>query len=389
MLKEVPGRGFRVKDVPRPTPGHREALVEVRAAGICGSDIPIFEGSREVPLPLIPGHEFSGVVVELGPGALDAGVGRRESTGGAGPGGDAVRDASGSIAIGDRVTAGLVISCGRCRFCVSGDEPLCEEFEEIGITRDGAFAQYVVVPVKNLRKMPDSMSFVEGASVDPVASAYRAVARALALSPERPLSARSATQSADAAAAEGPLGLAWPQEYRTALILGPGPIGLYALQIVKALGAQKAIVAGTRRDRLHAAKQLGADEVIDVTVEDLPGKLRELSDGAGADVIIEATGNPNSVAQAVSVAAKRARIVLAGVFRQPASFDVGRLMRGEMLLTGSLCYSLREFEESMDLISSGKVTTKGVVTHRLPLSEMKKALELVRSRQAIKVVLEP
>jgi len=177
VVKEHTGPGFTIKDVPMPVCREDDVIVKVKSVGFCGSDGPILAGTREVPYPLIPGHEFAGDIVEIG---------------------TKVRDWK----VGDRVSACIVIGCGNCKYCIEGNEPLCDHLIETGIHVDGAFAEYVRVPAKVLVKLRDTTSYDFGAAADPVASAYRTVKR-------MPLTSKD-----------------------TVMVLGPGPIGLYATQLL-------------------------------------------------------------------------------------------------------------------------------------------------------------
>jgi len=204
VVKEKPGPGFTLKEVDVPIPKEDEVLVQVKSVGLCGSDIPIFRGIRTVHYPHIPGHEFSGVIVNKG------------------------KQVS-KFQEGDRVVAGLVVHCGECIYCKQGLESLCDHLYEIGIHVDGAFAEYVVAPEKTLHRVPETLTFNQGASIDPIASAYRPVRKSQITSED------------------------------VVVIFGPGPIGLYAAQIAKLEGAKKLIVVGTNGDeeRLDLAKKFG------------------------------------------------------------------------------------------------------------------------------------
>jgi L-iditol 2-dehydrogenase len=336
VVKEGPGPGFALRDVPKPEPKPGWVRVRVRAVGICGTDIPIFEGVRKVPYPLIPGHEFAGEIDALGPGVH----GWRE---------------------GDRVAVGLVIGCGECPACRRGEESRCERITEIGIHINGAFAEYVLAPAKVLHALPAHLSYADGASVDPLASSYRGIRR-LALQP-----------SDDVA------------------IFGLGPIGLYALQAVRAHGVRR-VIAITPRPGLRAdlARALGADAVLAAEdCADLVEGVRAANDGHLPSVVIEAAGKPAVVADVVRVAATGARILLLGIFHQPATFEPAQVIRKELAVFGSFCYNWDDFAASLDLLARGLVQTAPVITHRLPLSQMGEALAAIHRREAVKVILEP
>jgi L-iditol 2-dehydrogenase len=336
VVKEGPGPGFALRDVPKPEPKPGWVRVRVRAVGICGTDIPIFEGVRKVPHPLIPGHEFAGEIDALGSGVH----GWRE---------------------GDRVAVGLVIGCGECPACRRGEESRCERITEIGIHINGAFAEYVLAPAKVLHALPAHLSYADGASVDPLASSYRGIRR-LALQP-----------SDDVA------------------IFGLGPIGLYALQAVRAHGVRR-VIAITPRPGLRAdlARALGADAVL--AAEDFPDLVegvRAANDGHLPSVVIEAAGKPAAIADVVRVAAIGARVLLLGIFHHPATFEPAQVIRKELAVFGSFCYNWDDFAASLDLLARGLVQTAPVITHRLPLSQIGEALAAIHRREAVKVILEP
>lgn len=334
VVKESPGAGFTLREVATPHPGHHRVLVQVKAVGICGSDMPVFNGTRQVPLPRIPGHEFAGVIAEVGPRVT-------------------------KWAVGDRVCAGLVIGCGDCYLCRAGEESLCPNLTNIGFQVDGAFAEYVVVPVRNLHRLPASVSFEQGSQVDPVATPWRAARRLFINSND------------------------------TVLIFGPGPVGLYMLQVAKAQGARFVMVVGRSERRLSLAKQLGADAVIDSSAEDVVERVAHYTDGRLASVVVEAAGSRDTVPLLVECAAKMGRIAILGIVFQPASLSVEKVLRKEVSMTGFICYNWSDYEGALGLIDSGKVVVEPLITHRLPLAEMGRALELIRSREAVKVILTP
>lgn len=336
VVKEKPGPGFVFKDVKVPQPKEDEVLIKVKSVGICGSDLPIFKGIRLVDYPLIPGHEFSGIIIETG-------------------------NRVGTFKKGDRVVAGLVVNCGKCIYCKQGLESLCDNIYEIGIHVDGAFAEYVIAPEKTLHKLPENMNFNQGASIDPIASAYRPV--------------RKANITSDDVVA----------------IFGPGPIGLYALQIVRTEGAKKVIVVGAHGDeeRLDLAQELGADLVINTESEDPVEKIKDYTNGEMADVIIEATGVPVVVDTCLRSLRKNGRLSLAGIFHQPTSIFLGPIVRREFNIKGSICYTWKDFQECIELVFSGRVKTESIITHEFPLTEMAKALELAYNRKSIKIILHP
>ncbi|MGC8872821.1 MAG: zinc-dependent alcohol dehydrogenase [Chloroflexia bacterium] len=335
-VKEEPGPGFVWKEVPQPKPQAGEVLVRVRAVGICGTDLPIFDGRREVPRGLIPGHEFAGEIVQVG----------SEVQG---------------WQVGDRVAVGLVKGCGWCPYCRVGNEPMCDNILELGIHVNGAYAEYVAVPQSCLHRLPENLSFEDGASVDPIASAYRGV-RKIGVNVED-----------------------------TVVIFGPGPIGLYALQTVRARGAHCTIVVGRPEDRarLEIARELGADHTVCVPEEDAVARVAEWTRGRMGSVVIEATGSAAALPLELACAGKGARVLLLGIFHDSVTLNPATIVRRELQVVGSFCYSWEDFEESLQLLARGKLTTAPMITHVLPLDQLEEGLRLMRERQAVKVILQP
>ncbi len=335
VVKEGPGPGFALRDLPIPKLLPGTVLVRVGSVGICGSDIPIFNGIRKVPYPLVPGHEFAGEIADI------------------------ADDVSG-WEIGERVAVGLVIGCGHCPMCRRGDENLCAELREIGIHINGAYAEYVRVPIRCLHRIPDSMSYADGATVDPLASAYRGIRRMS------------------------------PQPSDQVVIFGPGPIGLYALQAVRVSGVTSVTVVGQHPGpRMDAAHSLGADLVVNSARKDLTSAIANITGGSMASLVVEATGKPNVFEQLLSICAKDARVLILGIFHEDACFTPATLVRGELRVEGSFCYNWIDFEMSLDLIKRGLVSNRHLITHTLPLDQIGQALEIINCQEAIKVILQP
>ncbi|MCG8483989.1 MAG: alcohol dehydrogenase catalytic domain-containing protein [Clostridia bacterium] len=336
IVKEKAGPGFVIKEVDVPKYKANEVLIKVECIGICGSDIPIFNGIRNVPIPFIAGHEFTGVIVEVGSEVK-------------------------KYKKGDRVVPSSVQNCFTCSYCREGYEVLCDELVETGIHVNGSFAEYVVVPENSVHKLPDNVSFLEGSMVDPIASAHRPVKKA-SVTPED-----------------------------TVVVFGPGPIGLLSLQVAKLEGANKVIMVGTRENRLNLAKELGADITVNIGEkgEDAVEKIKEYTNGKMADIIIEATGKASVVETCINSLKKKGHLSLAGIFHEPCTIPVTTIVRNELTIEGSICYSYNDFEHCIDLLSSRRIDVKKMITHELPLKDIKKALELIDKREAIKVVLYP
>ncbi|MFB6305165.1 MAG: zinc-binding dehydrogenase [Haloferacaceae archaeon] len=327
--------GIAVEERPRPVAGRGEAVVAVERVGVCGSDVPMWSGERDVPEGHVPGHEFAGRVVETGPGVDDG-----------------FRDA--------RVAARIAVGCGDCQYCHRGLERLCPDIDEVGVTRDGAFAEYVRVDADALHRLPEGTSFAQGASVDPAASAYRGI------------------RQLDVDAGDA------------LVVVGPGPIGLYATQLALAEGASPVVVLGTRESRNGVARALGADATVNVHEEDVAARLRETVGPEGADGVLVATGNPDAVPTALDAARKGGAVALVGLPHDPVeSLDAWSMIRAEKRLLGAFLYTYDEFVTCLEMFADGRLTAEGILTHTLPLAEAGRAFELIDDREAIKVHLEP
>ena len=330
VVKEHPGPGFAIKEVPVPEPRPGWVRIRVRATGICGSDLPIFSGLREVRTPLIPGHEVAGEVDLLGDGV-------------------------GGWRAGDRVAVNMVISCGSCAFCSAGRPSLCGELQELGIHTDGGFAEYTVVPARNLRRIAPSLSFEEATAVDPLACAYHGL-RSVAV------------QASDRVA-----------------IFGVGVIGLYAVQLARLHGPARVVAVGRRDAPLALARELGADGTVNASREDPAAAIHRMI--GGATVVVEATGNPRVLHEVIEAASQGARVLILGIFHELAPVRPWWIVRRELRIFGSLCYSGDEYEAAMDLMATRQI--RPLVSHVVPLAEFARGIELIRRRETVKVVVQP
>ena len=336
VVKEQRVAGFSIKDVPMPVCGDDDVIVKVKSVGFCGTDGPILAGTREVPWPLIPGHEFAGDIVETGAKVK-------------------------GWQIGDRVSACIVIGCGNCKYCIEGNEPLCDNLVETGIHVDGAFAEYVRVPAKVLVKLKDSTSYDFGAAIDPIASAYRTVK-------SMPITSKD-----------------------TVMVLGPGPIGLYATQLLKLRGARRIIVLGADcdKERLEMALKLGADYIINNSVEDPIERIKEITNGEMLDYVHDCAGAVPLVETAMNALKKTGHYYITGLFHKLAPMDLGKVVRSEIDIHGTICYTREEFRECLDLIEDGRIQVEPLITHHYALRDMQAAFDMFQSRQAIKIMLHP
>jgi L-iditol 2-dehydrogenase len=329
------------RDVPMPPIGPEDVLVEVKACGICGSDVHGVDGStgRRIP-PIIMGHEASGVVAKVG---------------------EAIRGWN----VGDRVTFDSTTSCGTCWFCRRGNVNLCENRRVFGVScpefhQDGAYAEYVAIPQNALYKLPEQVSFVQAALVEPLSIAVHAVGLA-------------------------PLVLG-----DNALVVGAGPIGLMSVQVLKVAGCNEVIAVDVDDERLALAQKLGATTTLNPKTVDVPAEVRELTSGRGVDVVIEAVGTAATVDSAIANVRKGGWVILVGNLSETVQFPVLSVVTKEVAVRGS-CIAAGEYPVCLDMIARGAVNVDCLVSAVAPLSEGKQWFDRLHNREPglIKVVLTP
>jgi L-iditol 2-dehydrogenase len=334
-----------------PQPGPAEALVKIEAVAVCGTDIEILRNGLpamiEGQLPFngehVIGHEYVGTVARLGPDV------------------DEVR-------VGDRVVVEVHAGCGRCERCRQGMYTSCLNYSfrgkghrANGFTTDGAFAEYAVNHVNTLFPLPDHIPFDEATLI---------------------VTAGTALYGLDV------LGGLIAGE--TLLVIGPGPIGLMAVACGKALGAE-VILAGTRHSRLALGRQLGADVTINVNERNPVDATKEITHGLGVDLVMECSGAPGAINDALYATKRGGRICLAAFSRESVPFDAAHMVRNNLYLYGIRGEGRGAVRRGLALMAQGKISGKPFITHRFPLSELPKALETFERRlgDAIKVVVIP
>jgi threonine dehydrogenase-like Zn-dependent dehydrogenase len=327
-----------VVDMPKPAPGYGEIVVNMKATGICYTDVSIlhgrYKGRRPVPIPLIMGHEGAGVVAELGKGVKN-------------------------VAVGDRVALEALWGCGRCVQCNDGFKNMCADWEHVGITRHGTFAEYMVLPADLAHPIPASMSFAEAAFMEPISLVVRTLEHA------QPLLGDSVA------------------------IVGPGSLGMFHLQAFKAAGASRVIVIGMDQDqkRFEIAKQLGADHVVNINRENPVDAVKALTDGLGADIVVETASSDKATTLAIELAAPRGRVVLFGLYPQ-ATIGPVDLLRNGLTVFGDVALVPRQFRRAVNWVKTGKVTTLPMITKRFQLDQAEEAFDYVRRGETVKVLFE-
>jgi len=329
---------IEIKEVDKPSISADEVLIKVHASGICGTDLEIYKATSPIPiqLPRILGHEFSGVVAEVGEKVTN-------------------------VKVGDRVVSESGVVCRHCIFCRMGRHNLCPERRPIGIARDGAFAEYVKAPSINIHKVPDNVSLDEAALTEPLSVAVHAVIE------------RSQVMAGDAVA-----------------VVGAGTIGLLVLGCASLAGARMVLISGRHKNRLEVAKRLNADVVVNEKEENPVERVMELTDGLGVDVAYEATGNPRAVEQAIAMTRKGGKVVLIGVHSRPLeSFNLHSVISNEKTILGCWTHTSSTWDRALHLLSSKKINVAPLITHQLPLEQIRLGFDLLKKRKAIKVLMKP
>lgn len=324
---------------PKPVPALDEALVRVERASICHTDVIILGGAPHARYPVIPCHEFAGVVEECG---------------------SAVK----YIKPGDRVAVHTILGCGECAACGRGDHLACEHYDELGSKRDGGFAEYCTVPARHLYRLPDHVSMAEAAMLEPLANAQSIVRQSGVKLGER------------------------------VVVIGPGPIGLMALKVASRLNPSVLVLVGTRDNRLALGPAFGATHTVNITNA---GALQRLSDeilaGQGADVVLECAGTPGALQLAFSIVGWRGRISIEGAFPAEAEFPIKPylFLARAITLKGINGWLTTDFLSALDMVSTGQIDVKPLITHTLPLQQWETAFDLATNRKSecIKVQIAP
>jgi len=339
FLLHGPG-DMRLEEVERPIPAENQALVRIKSVGVCGSDVHYYRRGRIGPFivkqPMILGHECAGEVVE---------VGRKVA----------------HLKVGDRVVIEPGVPCRTCWYCRNGRYNKCPQIEFMATPPyNGALVEYVAWPADYLFKMPDSMSFQEGALIEPFAVGLFAARRS------RIYPGASVT------------------------ILGSGPIGLTTMEAVKALGAGQIIMVDVIASRLALARKMGASQVINSKEENLPDKVKKLTDGEGTHFVFETAGTAQTLRQTLEVVRDGGTVVLIGL---PAEAEVPMPMVDAVIREINFITLFRYcniFGEAISLISHGRVNIKLLITHEFPFAQAVEAINFAESAKdkAIKVIID-
>jgi len=337
VFREV-GKPLSVETVPDPVPAPDQVILEVANAGICGSDLHVTQYPGLAPAGVILGHEFAGTIAALGSGV------------------------KGSWKVGDRVTALPLNPCNRCEACDSHLPALCSHnlFTGNYLTAQGAYAQYVGARGNMLQRLPDGISFEDGAMVEPLAVGHHIVDIA------------ELTPGA------------------SVLVIGAGPIGVAVTLFARAAGARHVVVSERAAGRRSHAVEVGATATIDPTVEDVAEAFARHADGGRPQVVFECVGVPGMVRQAIELVGLRGRVVVAGVVFQEDPIAPLAALAKEVTIRYSQAYTERDFAAVIDSIATGKVNPRPIHTSTVSLDELPEAFEALRQPGSqCKVLIRP
>ena len=333
------GGDLRHETVPDPTPKSNEAIVEVHACSICGSDVHAFHGKHpRLTFPRILGHEFAGRIVAVGPGLKD-------------------------FSVGDRVCCDIDFACGTCGPCADGRSNICENLRTMGFDRDGAYAQYAAVPRFNLYQLPDNVTYDQASAVQVLGISYHAIAHRVQ-----------------------------PRAGEKIAVIGAGPIGLGAALIAQLMGAEVTI-SDVLDYRLTKARELGIAHTAHAGSGDARARALEATGGRGFDKIVECVGGlqEHTITDAVAMVKRGGQITVVGTFPEnKATIPIAYIKDREIDLNFSRG-NFRAFAPCLELVGSGRIDPDRYISHRFALSRAEEALKLLESRnvEAHKIVLHP
>jgi L-iditol 2-dehydrogenase len=319
-------------EVPEPKALKGEAVIQIKRSGICGSDVHAYYGKHPyISLPVIPGHEFSGIITEVGEGVTN-------------------------VKPGDPCTVMPQLYCKTCFNCLSGRYNICENLKVIGCQAPGASQEYLAVDAGLILLLGD-MSFDRGAMLEPVSVGIHACRRV-------------------------------PVKGKKVVVQGAGAIGNLTAQTAKALGAEAVIITDINAARLALAATCGADYTVDVSKKDLGTEITRHFGKDGADIIIECVGLADTIGQTIQTARKGSDIVVAGVFAEKAMVDFGLVQDKELVIAGTLMYTKDDWLEAMRFVNEGKIKLEPLISKYFPLTELAEAYKYIeRNPDAMKVMI--
>ncbi len=322
---------IRFEDVPLPKINSNEVLIRVRAAGICGSDIPRVMVTGTYHFPTIPGHEFAGEIAEVG-GKVK------------------------NVIAGSRVTVIPCIPCRRCKYCEGGDFFHCTQYNYLGSRTDGGFAEYVKAPVENLVILPEKVDFEEGACTEPLSVGLHVINRAKGINP------------GDSVA-----------------VFGAGPIGNFCAQWAKVLGAKRVFLIDIVEEKLKVAKQVGIDYRVNARKQNAVKEILDVTEGEGVDLSIEAAGSEITLQQCLEATRKKGKVAVIGRAEQDIRIPqeiMTDFLRKELNIFGEWGFEFAHFPHhawrtSLHFLKEKRLKAKPLITHKLGLKEASRVFKMM------------
>jgi len=339
VVKDEAAPGAHLRDVKVPEIGLTDVLVKVKVASVCGTDLHIYNwdpwAQRRIHPPLIPGHEFCGTVAAIG----------AEVT---------------TVKEGDFVSAEMHVACGKCYQCRTGEAHICQFVKIIGVDADGAFAEYVKIPERNIWKLDPAIPLEYASILDPLGNAVHTV-------------------------------LAGEIAAKTVAITGAGPIGLFAIAVARAVGATNVFVVEPNEHRRRIAQQMKADYVLDPKTQDVKQIVCDQTDNLGVDVVLEMAGHPDAIRTAFDIVRRGGRISLLGLTSKPISLNFSEdiIFKGITVqgINGRRMY--QTWYQMQALLKAGKLDLHPVITDRMSMKDFSKGMDRLRSGEASKILLYP
>jgi threonine 3-dehydrogenase len=336
LVKTQAGPGLELRDVPQPAVGINDVLIRVRKAGICGTDLHIAAwdawAERTIRPPLVVGHEFVGEIVEVGSNVSD-------------------------FRPGDIVSGEGHVVCGRCRNCLAGRRHLCAHSIGLGVGRDGAFAEYVALPMTNVWHHWPGIDEDVAAIFDPFGNAVHTALRFEVLGED-------------------------------VLVTGAGPIGLMAVAVVRHAGARHVVVSEPNLYRRALAERMGASAVVDPASDDLAEVQRRLGMVEGFDVVLEMSGNPVAIRTAIANMAHGGRLAQLGIPREPFSLDLDAVIFKMLTISGIYGREMYETWYKMSVMLQSGLDIRPAITHRFAFRDHEEAFATARSGESGKVIMD-
>jgi len=336
LVKAKAEEGIWLQDVPAPEIGHNDVLIQIRKSAICGTDVHIYNwdewSSRTVPVPMTVGHEYAGVVVEIG----------SEVAG---------------LKVGDRVSGEGHITCGHCRNCRAGRRHLCRNTKGVGVDRPGSFAEYLSLPAVNAFPLPDEIDDEIAAILDPLGNATHTT-------------------------------LSFDLVGEDVLITGAGPIGVMSVAIARHVGARFIVITDVNDFRLDLAARMGADRTVNVAKDSLADTMAELGMQEGFDVGLEMSGNAAALRDLLRCMNHGGRVALLGIPPEEIPIDLNEIIFKGLHIKGIYGREMFETWYKMTAMLQSGLDITPILTHRFAIDDFQQGFDVMRSGQSGKVVLD-